>query len=118
MSIGLSEGVFLLSRLLAILLITVVFIHALFDSKKIRLITSTILVLIGGLHYAVLFSISRYVVITIYPLIIVEHSDAGSAFYLDFGQLSIILLLILWRDRIKPAIKRCSSTGGGYTVNE
>lgn len=109
---SLSEGVLLLSRMIAVLLIAAAFIYALFDSKKMRLITSIILVLTGGLHYVVLFSISRYVDIIIYPLVVIERSNSGSVFYLDLGQLSVVLLLMLWRDKIKSIIKgRCSEHG-------
>ena len=105
--IYLSEGVLLLGRLIAVLVLVLVFIYALFEPRKrLRLIISLLLAMIIIAHYFILLSISSYAVVSLYPLIVVESTTNGSVFYVDFGQLSIIILITLWRHEVKSLITR------------
>ncbi|MEM0003780.1 MAG: hypothetical protein QXE10_00990 [Desulfurococcaceae archaeon] len=105
--IYLSEDILSLSRLIAVLILILAFIYALFETRRTpRLIISILLVLITLMHYIILLHVSSYVEIYFYPLVIVESTSNGSVFYVDFGQLSVILLIALWRDKAKLLINK------------
>lgn len=100
--VGQDIATLTLGRLIAIGLMVLVVIIALFSLKGfIRTIISCILLIIAMAHYTVLALSTRYVNITILPLLIVERYREYSVFYVDYGQLSILLLLLLWRNKIK-----------------
>lgn len=105
--IYLGEDILSLSRLIAVLILILAFIYALFETTRTpRLIMSILLVLITLMHYIILLHVSSYVEIYFYPLVIVESTSNGSVFYIDFGQLSVILLIVLWRDKVKLLINK------------
>lgn len=91
-----------LGRLIALSLMTLVVVIALFSLRGfVRAIVSCILLIITITHYALLALNTRYVNITILPFLIVERYREYSVFYVDCGQVSILLLLLLWRDKVK-----------------
>ncbi|MEM4570110.1 MAG: hypothetical protein QXE66_02250 [Desulfurococcaceae archaeon] len=102
-----------MQQLVAVLVLAVVVVFSLFKPTKTVKITLTILlVLLASVNYILLFEVSNYVEIRIFPFFILEskYIEATgryeSTFYLDFSQLSLVSLLVMWRREIAPLIRR------------
>lgn len=103
----LEQSVMMLQRVIAVLVITLLLTVAIFGLRGSVKIFATVLLLIMTIaHYIVVFSVAKYVKVTLYPFILVEESPEGAVFYIDLGQLSVISLLLVWRNEITKFITR------------
>jgi hypothetical protein len=69
------------------------------------------------LHYSVIYTISLYAKVAILPLIVVEHDSYGGSLYVDYGQLAVLTLLLVWKKEISKTLgnltARLGLRGGG-----
>lgn len=94
-------------QLAGLLLLIILIVVSFFEVKGlVKWIISILLVSFIIVHYMITLYISQYVELRVYPLFIVESTVKGSAFYLDYGQLSFISILIAWRKEIKLLIEK------------
>lgn len=112
-----------IQEILCILILIILFILALFDLKLIvKTIVTVLSIVTLGLHYYVLILVSQHVEVILLPFILIESTRYGSVFSIDFGQLILILIIILWRREIWGLIKKnvlkrnksVESTGSTY----
>jgi len=92
----------LISQVIAILILLVVIIAAFFEIKGIiRDVVTILLLLLAIMNYYVIYVVStKGVLISIYPLLVVEKYGGYGSIYLDFGQISLLVTLVLWRKEI------------------
>jgi len=104
----------ILSLYISIIVVVVITIYALFDAKRkiVKYVLTLLLLLLTLFNYSYIYIVSTKAVlcnpqyeITILPLVILEKTDLGGVVYPDLGQISIILLFILWLGEIKNLIK-------------
>ncbi|WP_448578250.1 hypothetical protein [Thermosphaera sp.] len=102
-----STNVYFLQGVSAVILLAILAFLLLAGVRGWRryVITWLSLVLII-LHYSVVITISRYVKVTVLPLILVEHDSYGGSLYVDYGQLAALTILVVWRKEISRAIKK------------
>ncbi len=96
------NNIYLIEEMLCILLVMLLVIVSLFESRNIYVrvfftITSLLTVI---MHYYVFWSLSRFENIILYPIVIVETTSKGSSISIDFGQLILLGILIVWRKQI------------------
>lgn len=102
------DPVYELSQILCILLLLLLVMGTLFDIKNTAKKLLTILVTLATmLHYYVLYRVSLYEYVFLYPLIVIEENTSEySAVSPDLGQILVILLLVIWRKEIVRILKR------------
>ncbi|MGB9826958.1 hypothetical protein IMZ38_02305 [Thermosphaera chiliense] len=105
-----STNVYFLQEVSAVLLLAILAFILLAGVKGWRryVVTWLSLVLII-LHYTVISIISKYAKVTVLPLIVVEHDSYGGSLYVDYGQLAILTILIVWRREIYERIKKIAN---------
>lgn len=96
--IMLDPSVYLYSGVVGVLIVVLLFVLSLFELKGLAKIffTAVALILIT-LHYIVIYNISHYEGVVLYPFIILEETDIGGSISPDIGQIAILALIILWR---------------------
>ena len=99
--------VYNIQETLCIMIILFLIIGSIFEFKLwVKIVLSLIASLITILHYYILWMISIYESIAIYPFIVIETNKLGySSISIDFGQLMILTIILLWRDKLVPYIK-------------
>lgn len=109
----LNSEVLQLQQVAGFLIVTIVILLAVLRmNRPVKTALSVLAMLLTTIHYLILLEISSYVVIHIYPLFIVEEAyirSIGSTrgvFYPDVGQLSILLLILVWRRELARAVLR------------
>jgi len=93
----------MLSRAISVLILLVVVITAFLENKGIvRYVLTLLLLIIATMNYLVVYLISHEhrVSVHVYPLFIVEQCGDYGSFYPDFGQISLLVVLILWRREV------------------
>jgi len=96
------NNVYLIEEMLCILLVMLLVIVSLFESRNIY---ARLFFTIAGLftlimHYYVLWYMTRFENITLYPILVVETTSRGNSISIDFGQLILLGILIVWRKQI------------------
>ena len=95
-----------MGRLIALSIAALLVIIAFFNVKGlVKVFVSCLFLLIAMAHYAILVFTASYADILVLPLIVVESSRGHSVFYIDYGQLSALLLVLLWRSEVKSSLK-------------
>ncbi|MCD6301707.1 MAG: hypothetical protein J7L82_06535 [Staphylothermus sp.] len=96
------NSIYLIEEILCILMIMLLVIISLFESRSIY--TKALFTLVGlitlALHYYVILYMTRFERILIYPILIVETTAKGSSISIDFGQLILLGILIIWRKQV------------------
>ncbi|MEM4436389.1 MAG: hypothetical protein QXO22_05495 [Thermosphaera sp.] len=112
-----NTSVYFLQALAGALIIALLAFLVLFGSRGFRryIVTWMIIVLII-LHYSIVLVVSGIAKVTILPLVIIEHDSYGGSIYPDYGQLAVLVLIILWRKEVFNTItsfsKRLMQSGG------
>lgn len=121
MSIG--QDVIVLQKTIALCLLMLLIIASFFNVRGIvKIVFSFITLFVAVAHYTVLLSLTRYVKVVVYPFIVTESTSNGSIFYVDLGQLLLVLLLVVWRSELRDVLKKtrwwkqCECVGGGNQV--
>ncbi len=96
------NNVYLIEEMLCILLVMLLVIVSLFESRNIY---ARLFFTIAGLftlimHYYVLWYMTRFENITLYPILVIETTSRGNSISIDFGQLILLGILIVWRKQI------------------
>lgn len=100
--ITISQEVLALHRLASLLIFTMLFIVSLFRLRgPMRAVVSLLLLVLIYVHYFIVLYISRYVSLSIYPLVIVESTPKGSTLYVDVGQVSALCEVLIWRKSVR-----------------
>lgn len=100
------EPVYRVQEIIAFLIIVSIIVYILFANKLIKYILTLLLILISLLHYSLLVTISPLEKITILPLILIETNIYGySTITIDFGQVALIALIVMWRRKIFKTIE-------------
>jgi len=90
---------------ICLLIIIFLVIGALFELRYwSKIVMSIIALSITILHYYVLYLVSRYLEIIPIPFAIIEVNDKGSAVSIDYGQLMILFLIIIWRSEVRKGL--------------
>ncbi len=93
----------MLSRAISVFILLVVVITAFLESKGIvRYILTLLLLMITTMNYLVIYLVSQElgVLVHFYPLFVVEQYGDHGAFYPDLGQISLFVMLILWKREV------------------
>ncbi len=96
------NNIYFIEEVLCILLVMLLVIVSLFEIRNIHI---KILFTISGLlalimHYYIIWYMTRFENIALYPIVVVETTSRGSSISIDFGQLVLIGILIVWRKQI------------------
>lgn len=96
------NNIYLIEEMLCILLVMLLVIVSLFESRNIYIrVSFTITGLLTLImHYYVFWYMTRFENITLYPILVVETTSRGSSISIDFGQLILLGILIVWRKQI------------------
>lgn len=117
-----GQDLLVLQTLVAFTVLILLVILSFFELKGvIKFVVSFLLLMILVIHYLIVLYLLEYLDISIYPLLIVEHSKDGSAFYFDYGQLALIALMLTWREKtIIPIVNmlRCRIRGRRQCYSE
>jgi len=103
------------------LLILLLVIASIFEfNKLVKTILSIIALIVTILHYHILYLLTSIENIAIYPFIVIESTKHGSTLSLDYGQLMILSIILIWRRELWSLIKRVEEQsregGGGSSV--
>lgn len=91
----------MLHKLVALLMFILLVMISLLEVKGLaKLALSVVLASLIITNYLVLIYISRYVDLAIYPLFVVESTSKGSTLYIDLGQVSALLVALIWKSSI------------------
>ena len=103
----LNPEITLLSQIIAILILLVIIIVALFEIQGIvRDVLTVMFLMLMIINYGVIYVVAESgVSIAIYPLTIVEQYDPYGSIYPDLGQISLLFILIMWRREILKYLK-------------
>lgn len=103
----LNPEITLLSQIIAILILLVIIIVALFEIQGIvRDVLTVMFLMLMIINYGVIYAVAESgVSITIYPLTIVEQYDPYGSIYPDLGQISLLIILIMWRRELLKYLK-------------
>lgn len=100
------EPIYRVQEIIAFLIIVSIIVYILYANKLIKYILTLLLILISLLHYSLLVTISPLEKITILPLILIETNIYGySTITIDFGQVALIALIVMWRRKIFKTIE-------------
>ncbi len=98
--------IYSIEHMLCWLIIALIIVVSLFEMRRIVRIGTTLLsAIIVILHYYLLYILSRYESVTLYPLIIVEGTVKGSTFMIDYGQIIVLGLIYIWRNKILQYVR-------------
>jgi len=100
--------VYSIQEVLCVLLVLLLLILAIFELKFwVKLLTSLTSLAVLALHYWALTLLTRYENVVLLPLLVLESGRTGfAAVSPDYGQLMILLLIVLWRRELYPWFKR------------
>jgi glucan phosphoethanolaminetransferase (alkaline phosphatase superfamily) len=103
----LNPEITLLSQIIAILILLVIIIVALFEIQGIvRDVLTVMFLMLMIINYGVIYAVAESgVSIAIYPLTIVEQYDPYGSIYPDLGQISLLFILIMWRRELLKYLK-------------
>ena len=108
----LDPSVYLYSGVIGVLIVVLLFIFSLFELKGLVKIFFTVVALILiTLHYIIIYNVSHYERLTLYPFTILEETDIGGSVSPDIGQVTILALIILWRKELLGLLQG-KTTGG------
>lgn len=100
------EPIYRVQEIIAILIIVSIIVYILFANKLIKYVLTVLLILISLLHYSLLVTISPLERIMVLPLILIETNVYGySTITIDFGQVALIALIVMWRRKIFKTIE-------------
>lgn len=89
-----------------ILIVLVAIVATLLETKKpVKYVFTALTTLLIVVNYAIVAMLLPYEQISIYPLLIVERYGEASSAWIDYGQLGVISLLIVWRRELIPLIR-------------
>lgn len=74
------------------------------DNRYLKTSSLIVLLALTVMHYCILFMISGFEKVFIYPFIVIEAINDFSSMSIDIGQITIITLLWMWRNRIKSSL--------------
>lgn len=102
----LDPSVYALSSLAGLLIILLIILASLFELKgAARIIVTAFSTTLIAVHYFVIYVMSRYEEILIYPFILLEISGRGGSISVDLGQVLLLLLIVLWRRELKGLLR-------------
>ncbi|MEM0045002.1 MAG: hypothetical protein QXH02_07865 [Desulfurococcaceae archaeon] len=105
--VGICQDIFVLQKAIAVGVLVLLIIVSFFSIKSVvKIVVSFIALFVAIAHYAVLSSLTKYVKVMIYPFIVTESTSSGSVFYVDIGQLILVLLLLAWRAELHDLLRK------------
>jgi len=95
----LDPEIVVLSQIIAVLVLLVIVVVAIFEVRGVvRDVLTFMLFMLITINYGIVYAMSKSgVSITIYPLFLTEQYNAYGSLYPDLGQISLLLILIMWR---------------------
>jgi len=106
-TLTLNPEILVLSQIIAVLVLLIIVLIAIFDVRGVVREVLTLMLLISIIiNYGIVYAVSKSgVSITIYPLFITEQYNAYGSFYPDLSQISLLLILIMWRRELLKILK-------------
>ncbi|WFO75835.1 hypothetical protein J4526_02950 [Desulfurococcaceae archaeon MEX13E-LK6-19] len=96
--------IYFLQNIIAVLIIVLLIVTGLTTGKYVRIVSTSILLVILVLHYYIISMVSGIENITIYPFVIVEGKNGYYTVTIDFGQVIVVSLAWFWRREIYEKI--------------
>ena len=98
----LIKGIYTVEEILCILLIVLLITVSLFEIRNtyVKLLFTVFGFVTIIVHYYAVWYMTKFESIILYPMIIVESTTRGSSISIDYGQLILIGILIVWRKNI------------------
>ncbi|MEM4718328.1 MAG: hypothetical protein QXE81_06215 [Desulfurococcaceae archaeon] len=116
--IRIDPDIIMLSISVAIMIFIVLLIYAILGLRKyIKVVISILLIAISISHYNILIYLLRYLKISLYPFIIVESTEQGSVLYPDIGQISLLIVVIIWRDKVREYLSKIHQCLKGLKID-
>lgn len=104
--------VYLYSGVAGVLIVVLIFVFSLFELKGlVKVFFTAVALILIALHYIVIYNISHYEGVALYPFIILEETDIGGSISPDIGQIAILALIILWRRELLGLLQRKTIRG-------
>ncbi len=94
-----------LQEAIAVIIIVSMIIYVLFNTRYTKYLITILLLTLAVINYAVLAQLTSYETVKILPLTIIETKNNYSTLSIDFGQVSIIILALMWRRKIIEKLK-------------
>jgi len=103
----LDQAVYTYSMVSGLLIVLLLIVASIFELKGLARAFFTLLSIIFiSIHYSIIYYMTAFETIHLYPFIIVEETTTGGSISIDIGQLVIASLIILWRREIAGLLRR------------
>lgn len=110
--IMLDPSVYLYSGVIGVLIVVLLFIFSLFELKGlVKIFFTAVALILITLHYIIIYNVSRYERLALYPFAILEETDIGGSISPDIGQVTILALIILWRKELLGLLQGKTTEG-------
>ncbi|MEM1643947.1 MAG: hypothetical protein QW369_03475 [Desulfurococcaceae archaeon] len=101
------NDIYLLQQVAAALMFVAILSYVIVGHKLKKALLTALLLVLTLIHYSIVFSIALLGVrITIYPLTYAEVLDSFRSLSPDYGQISIIVIIAVWRKEIALLTKK------------
>lgn len=98
---------YLLQQIAAALMLAAILSYVIAGRKLKKALLTMLLLALMLVHYSIVFSIALLgVKIAIYPLVYAEVFDSFRSLSLDYGQISIMAIIAVWRKEVAQLAKR------------
>jgi len=109
----LDQAVYTYSMVSGLLIVLLLVVASIFELKGLVRVFFTLLsIIFVSIHYSIIYYMTAFEAIHLYPFIIVEETATGGSISIDIGQLVIASLIILWRREIAGLLRRSPSHAG------
>jgi len=103
----LDQAVYTYSMVSGLLIVLLLIVASIFELKGLARIFFTLLsIIFVSIHYSIIYYMTAFEAIHLYPFIIVEETTTGGSISIDIGQLVVASLIILWRREIAGLLGR------------
>ncbi len=101
------NNMYLLQQIAAALMLAAILSYVIAGRKLKKALLTMLLLALMLVHYSIVFSIALLgVKIAIYPLVYAEVFDSFRSLSLDYGQISIMAIIAVWRKEVAQLAKR------------
>lgn len=103
----LDQAVYTYSMVSGLLIVLLLIVASIFELKGLVRVFFTLLsIIFVSIHYSIVYYMTAFEAIHLYPFIIVEETTTGGSISIDIGQLVVASLIILWRREIAGLLRR------------
>lgn len=114
----LDQAVYTYSMVSGLLIVLLLIVASIFELRGLARVFFTLLSIIFiSIHYSIIYYMTAFETIHLYPFIIVEETTTGGSISIDIGQLVIASLIILWRREIAGLLRRPPSHAESTTTS-